>query len=112
VRFPRSIGVLVALNIALQIFDGVATYRGWTQFGEGNPLLRAGFAAWGPGPTLLFAKLFSVAMVLSLARIPRRTLVCLALALTLGVYAALSCLPWCVCLLAPVPTAAQLASCP
>jgi uncharacterized protein DUF5658 len=111
VRIPRSIAVLVALNVALQVFDGVATYLGWTRFGEGNPFLRAGFETWGAGPTLLLAKLLSVALVLSVARVPRRTLVGLALTLTLGVYATLSCLPWCFCLLTPDPTA-TLAGCP
>jgi hypothetical protein len=94
------IATLVVLNLALQLFDGVATYVGWTQLGEANPLLRAGFDAWGAGPTLLIAKLLATALVLLVARVPRPTLVGVGLTLTLGAYATLSFVPWAMHLLA------------
>jgi hypothetical protein len=92
---PRAtIAVLVILNLALQLFDGIATYIGWERFGEANPLLRTAFLSWGAGPTLLVAKLGSAALLLLLARTPRRHLVGIGLVFTLGVYTALSLVPW------------------
>ena len=93
------ITVLVTLNLAAQLFDGIATYIGWERFGEANPLLRAAFLSWGAGPTLLVAKLASAALVLLLARTPRRDLVGIGLVLTLTVYTALSLVPWSIRLL-------------
>lgn len=94
------IAVLVVLNLALQVFDGGATYVGYDRFGEANPILRAGFESWGLAPTLLSAKLFACATLLWLAYVPRRMLVMLGLALTLGAYTALSLIPWSIRLLA------------
>ena len=110
-RTPGNIAILVALNVAVQAFDGIATYLGWAEFGEGNPILRAGFETWGAGPTLLAAKLFSVVALFSLARLPHRTLVGLALGLTFGVYAAFSCVPWSFYLFARHPAAMAVATC-
>jgi hypothetical protein len=86
--------VLVALNMALQCFDGVATYIGWERFGEANPLLRAGFEAFGAAPTLVGAKLFAVGLLLLIARVPYRTMVGVGLTFTLTAYTALSLVPW------------------
>jgi len=94
VQTPAPTGLLIGLNLALQLFDGVATYAGWQQFGEANPLLRAGFEMWGAGPTLLAAKLLAILLLLLLARVPRRALVGVGLVFTLGAYAALSFIPW------------------
>ena len=52
----RLLPVLLGLNLALQLFDGAATYIGWEEHGEMNPILAAGFASFGAGPTLLVAK--------------------------------------------------------
>jgi hypothetical protein len=48
---------LFALNLVLQMFDGIATYSG-LELGcqEANPLLRHAFAILGVGPTLLLFK--------------------------------------------------------
>ena len=86
--------ILVTLNLAVQLFDGIATYIGWERFGEANPLLQAAFLSWGAGPTLLVAKLASAVLVLLLARTPRRALVGVGLVFTLCVYTALSLVPW------------------
>ena len=93
--YPRAtIAVLVTLNLALQLFDGIATYIGWERFGEANPLLQAGFASWGPGPTLVVAKLAAAGLLLFLARTACRELVGIGLVFTLVVYTALSLVPW------------------
>jgi hypothetical protein len=88
------LAVLVVLNLALQLFDGIATYIGWEQHGEMNPILAAGFHHFGAGPTLLIAKLSAVMFVLILAATPRRTLATIGLGITLTAYTAFSFLPW------------------
>jgi uncharacterized protein DUF5658 len=48
---------LLALNILLQIVDGVLTYRALPLgFAEGNPILGSTIAALGPGVALLLFK--------------------------------------------------------
>lgn len=89
-----SILFLVGLNIVLQLFDGVATYCGWQEFGEANPLLRAGFGTFGAGPTLVAAKLAASALVIWIARAPFPGLVALGLTFTFGTYTAFSLIPW------------------
>ena len=89
-----AIVLLIILNLALQIFDGIATYVGWQRFGEANPLLRAGFEVWGAGVTLVVAKIAAVALILMLARAGRPALVGVGLSFTLVAYSALSLLPW------------------
>jgi len=89
-----TIAVLIALNLALQLFDGLATYVGWQRFGEANPLLQAAFVAWGPGPSLVIAKSAAAGLILMLARTGRPALVGLGLSFTLVAYVALSLIPW------------------
>ncbi len=89
-----AIVLLIILNLALQMFDGVATYVGWQRFGEANPLLRAGFDAWGAGVTLVMAKIVAGALILVLARAGKPALVGVGLSFTLVAYAALSLVPW------------------
>jgi hypothetical protein len=89
-----TLAILVAVNLALQLFDGVATYIGWEQHGEMNPILAAGFARFGAGPTLLIAKLLAMMFVLVLASTPRRTLATIGLTITFTAYTALSLVPW------------------
>lgn len=89
-----TLALLVVINLALQLFDGVATYIGWIQYGEMNPILRRGFDLWGAGPTLLTAKTLAIALVIAIARTPKRTLASAGLVLTLTVYFALSFVPW------------------
>ncbi len=89
-----QLAILVALNLALQLFDGVATYVGWERHGEMNPILSAGFEQIGAGPTLLIAKSFAIALVIVIAMTPRRSLATLGLALTFTAYTAFSFVPW------------------
>ncbi|MCC6850022.1 MAG: hypothetical protein IT294_16075 [Deltaproteobacteria bacterium] len=93
-RSGIPLAILVALNLALQLFDGVATYVGWQQHGEMNPLLLAGFDRFGAGPTLVAAKAVAVAFVFVLAATPRRRLAVFGLALTLTAYTTFSLVPW------------------
>ncbi|MCC6766767.1 MAG: hypothetical protein IT293_19070 [Deltaproteobacteria bacterium] len=89
-----QLAILVVLNLALQLFDGVATYVGWQQHGEMNPILLAGFGRFGAGPTLVAAKALAIVLVLVLAATPRRRLAVFGLALTLTAYTTLSFVPW------------------
>ena len=88
------LAILVALNLALQLFDGVATYVGWEEHGEMNPILAAGFDRFGAGPTLLVAKALAILFVVVLATIPRRRLAIAGLAITCTAYTAFSLVPW------------------
>jgi hypothetical protein len=86
--------VLVILNVLLQLFDGIATYVGWEQHGEQNPLLRMGFEIWGDEATLVTAKLTAILLVFLIARLPRPTLATAGLFFTSTAYMALSLVPW------------------
>jgi Domain of unknown function (DUF5658) len=88
------LAILVGMNLALQLFDGIATYVGWTQHGEMNPILAAGFARFGAGPTLLIAKALAIALVIVIATTPRRSLATIGLAITFTAYTAFSFVPW------------------
>jgi len=94
VQGQPAITVLVIMNLALQLFDGAATYVGWERFGEANPILRAGFESWGVGPTLLAAKLLASTVLIWIAYVPHRIVAAVALAFTLGTYTAFSFIPW------------------
>jgi hypothetical protein len=89
-----AITILIVLNVALQVFDGIATYVGWQQFGEANPLLNAGFAYFGAGLTLAVTKIAAILILLWLARAPRPVLVATGLSGTFGAYTMLSLIPW------------------
>jgi hypothetical protein len=90
----RTLAFLVFLNLFLQVFDGAATYVGWQEHGEMNPILAAGFRHFGAGPTLVIAKLIAVGFVLVLAATPRRALATTGLAITFTAYTAFSFVPW------------------
>jgi hypothetical protein len=90
----RRLAILVVLNVALQVFDGFATYVGWQRHGEMNPILSAGFVHFGAGPTLVVAKTVAVGLVLVLATTPRRSLAAIGLAITFTAYTAFSFVPW------------------
>ena len=54
---PSWVSLLVVMNLALQVWDGLATYYGLSHgVQEGNPLLRSCMAYWGVGVTLVGAK--------------------------------------------------------
>jgi hypothetical protein len=88
---------LFLLNIALQLFDGVATYQGLRlHWCEGNPLLAATMPALGIGSTLLLFKAKACGFLVLLRRAGERSLpyvqesfIAIATA-----YTFLSFLPW------------------
>lgn len=93
---PRNLFYdLFLLNIALQLFDGMATYAG-VQMGvpEGNQLLCNSFAMWGVGPSLILFKAFACGLLLLLYRNTAERVGRPALMLPAAVYCLLSLLPW------------------
>src|SRR5262245_14172800 len=91
----RGILALVYLNIALQLFDGVATYVGIRSgFHEANPLLARAFEHVGPATALLFFKLHACACLLVLWRLRGSRLAAPALGVSALVYAVCSFAPW------------------
>ncbi len=91
----RHVQDLFALNIALQLFDGVATYQGLRLgWGEANPLLVASFEQLGVMNSLLLFKACACAFILLLHRYRQHASVPLALLFVTGIHLFLSFLPW------------------
>jgi hypothetical protein len=86
---------LFVLNIALQLFDAVATYEGLrVGWHEGNPILVSAFASFGVVPTLLLFKAKACGLLFLLNRNPKHDLVGPALYVLAFVYSGMSLLPW------------------
>jgi hypothetical protein len=87
--------LLFLMNLALQAWDGVATYHG-LRLGmlEGNPLVRAWIEVWGVGWALISAKTTACGLLLFLRRLSDLPLSTWAMTLTAGIYFSLSFLPW------------------
>jgi len=91
----RAIFALVCLNLALQVFDGVATYVGvHAGIAEGNPLLAWTLAQIGPGFALVLFKLQASACLLLLWHVRRNRLAAPALVFSATVYVLCSLAPW------------------
>ena len=91
----RRIYDLFVLNIALQLFDAVATYQGLrVGWKEANPILLDAFQLFGVGPTLLLFKAKACGLLFLLSRTQRQRLVIPALSLLASVYCVLSLGPW------------------
>lgn len=86
---------IFAVNVLLQIFDGVVTYQG-LQLGclEANPLVRASFAFWGIGPALLLFKAKACGLLLLVRRCAPADLGFRALRMVAIAYGICSVLPW------------------
>lgn len=85
--------VVLAIFLIAQLLDGALTYVGVRQFGieaEGNVLLTTLMYAWGAGPALLAAKLFSSACGVILFAIS----VYRVLAAAAGACIGLAVVPW------------------
>jgi hypothetical protein len=85
--------VVLAIFLIAQVLDGALTYIGVRQFGieaEGNVLLTTLMYAWGTGPALLAAKLFSSACGVILFAIS----VYRVLAAAAGACIGLAVVPW------------------
>lgn len=91
----RGLLPLFLLNLALQAFDGVATYTGLRiGFGEGNPLLAHAMGIFGLESTLIAAKGIAC-LLLGVLWLNRRSPLALpGFALTAFVYASCSFGPW------------------
>jgi len=92
----RTVAALVLMNLALQLFDGVATYVGVQHagFAEGNPILEWAFGYLGPASALCLFKVEACVCVLLLWRMRWSRLAAPALALSAAVYALCSFGPW------------------
>lgn len=95
----RGLLALFLLNLALQAFDGIATYTGMhVGFGEGNPLLAHAMATFGLASTLIVAKGVACLLlgVLWVNRQSRLAMPGFALTATVYVFGSLG--PWSVAL--------------
>ena len=90
---------LFLLNLALQLFDGVATLQGLTRWDEANPLVRAAMDSFGTIEGLLLLKVQACICLLILYRLPRSTLTAAALGFSAVLYLGVSFVPWMTCLL-------------
>ena len=91
----RAIFALVCLNLALQVFDGVATYVGvHAGIAEGNPLLAWTLTQIGQGFALVLFKLQASACLLLLWHVRRNRLAAPALVFSATVYVLCSLAPW------------------
>ena len=90
------IPLLFLLNLALQVWDGLATYYGVAlRFHEGNPLIRAAIEHVGVGYALLSVKGLACGFLLVL-RVCRHSVLSVGgLLLTAVSYFVCSFLPWC-----------------
>ena len=86
---------LFLVNLALQVWDGLATYHG-LRLGvpEGNPLVRTWMEVWGVGWALISAKTTACGLLLFLRSLSNLLLSTWAMILTAGVYFSFSFLPW------------------
>ena len=94
-RERRRVYDLFVLNIALQLFDAVATYQG-VMMGvrEANPILVNAFHLFGVGPALILFKAKACGLLFLLSRNRRHRLAVPALSFLAGVYVVLSLVPW------------------
>jgi len=94
-RERRRVYNLFKLNLALQAFDGVATYCGLrVGFQEANPILVMAFHYIGVGPALLLFKMKACGLLFLLHRHADHELVPPALHLLAAVYTVMSLGPW------------------
>ena len=86
---------LFVLNIALQLFDAVATHQGLRMgVQEANPILVRAFAHFGVVPALLLFKALACGLLFLLYRNHQHRIVTPALGFLAGVYCVLSLVPW------------------
>lgn len=90
----RQLHELFLLNIALQLFDGVATWHGLRCWQEGNPLIRAAIETVGAGQALVLYKAQACACLVLLRLSAAPMLAAWMLAGGAGLYFGLSFFPW------------------
>ena len=92
--------LLVVVNLALQVWDGCATYYGLSHgVQEGNPLLRACTNDWGIGVTFIGAKSAACIFLVYLREVASLSVSQWGLVLAAVTYVVASVLPWCSLLL-------------
>jgi hypothetical protein len=85
---------LFVLNVALQLFDGMATWQGLTLWGEGNPMMEVVMGSLGVGLALLLFKAKACALLVILRRCWRYREAYDALLVLAGCYTVFSFVPW------------------
>lgn len=86
---------LFVLNMALQLFDGVATYQGMALgFREANPLLISAFGVIGVGQTLLLYKAYACGLLVVLTRIAPPSVAIPVMRGLAAIYCTFSLAPW------------------
>ena len=85
---------MFVLNVALQLFDGIATYQGHWLWGEGNPVLQANMAWLGVGLALVLFKAKACGFLVVLRRCWRYREAYDALLVLAVFYGSFSFLPW------------------
>ena len=86
---------LFVLNLALQVFDGIATYQGLQHhWAEGNPLIVSWIPFLGTGGTLLLFKAKACGFLVLLRRLGSHPLVYESLVVLATVYTFFSFIPW------------------
>jgi hypothetical protein len=86
---------LLLLNLALQVFDGIATWQGVGIWGEGNPLMLHAMSQLGTGAALFMFKLKSCLLLLFLWAVASRvSFVHDSFVVLATTYTLLSFIPW------------------
>lgn len=88
---------LLALNLLLQVFDGLATYVGFAVWGEGNPLLRLAIEQLGLGPALLLAKAWGCGLLVFIWASGAGLVALAAMSVSALALGGLSLVPWLDC---------------
>lgn len=85
---------LFVLNVALQLFDGVATWQGHWIWGEGNPVVHVMMTSMGVGAALVVLKAKACAFLVVLRRCWRYREAYDALLVLAVFYTTFSLVPW------------------
>jgi uncharacterized protein DUF5658 len=86
---------LFLLNLALQLFDGVATYQGLRlHWAEGNPFIAGAMPYYGTAVTLLLFKAKACGFLVLLRRLGERQFVYESFVVLATVYGFFSFIPW------------------
>lgn len=85
---------LFVLNVALQLFDGIATFHGHWRWGEGNPMLHILMTSMGVSAALVLFKAKACVFLVVLRRCWRYPEAYDALFVLAVFYASFSFVPW------------------
>ena len=85
---------LFVLNVALQLFDGIATWQGHWIWGEGNPVMHVMMTSLGVTAALVLFKAKACAFLVVLRRCWRHREAYDALLVLAFFYTSFSLVPW------------------